>query len=103
MRNSSGSLILLSAFFAVAGALAWPDTELAAHARAWFAMLRADEASARRFLDEHFAPSALAEATVEERLRRRAAVLERTRGLTPLEVLESTPTSLSVRCAAGNG
>jgi len=111
MRSSSGSLIPLLALLAlavawtaaVADALAWPDTELAAHARAWFAMLRADDAAARRFLDQHFAPSALAEVTVEERLRRRATVLERTRGLTPQEVLESTPTSLSVRCAAGNG
>ena len=97
------SVLLAAVALPAAAAPSWPVTELAAHARAWFEMLNGDESAARRFLSEHFAPSALAEASVDERLRRRLAMLDRTQGLTPLEVLESAPASLAVRCSAGNG
>jgi len=86
-----------------AAALLWPDTELARHARAWFAILSGDDASARRFISEHMAPSALAEASVDERMHRRAGTIARTQGLTPLEVVESEPAALAVRAHAGNG
>ena len=81
----------------------WPGTELARHAQAWFAMLAGSEADARRFFAEHFAPSALAEAGVDVRLERRLATIERTGGLTPLEVVNDDPDLVEVRCRAGNG
>src|SRR6266545_4381345 len=61
---SLAATVVLACLAAVPGAaeLSWPATELAHHARAWFDMLRADEAAARAFLSEHMAPSALAEA-----------------------------------------
>ena len=83
--------------------LEWPGTELAGHAQAWFAMLAGSEQDARRFFAEHFAPSALAEAGVDERLERRRATLEQTGGLTPLEVVSDDPDLVEVRCVAGNG
>jgi CubicO group peptidase (beta-lactamase class C family) len=97
--------VALACLAAAPGAaqLSWPENELAQHARAWFDMLRGDDAAARAFLSEHMAPSALAEASVVERLRRRLATIERTQGLTPLEVVDTTPTSLAVRAHAGNG
>lgn len=88
---------------ATAPRLEWPGTELGRHAQAWFAQLAGTEADARRFFAEHFAPSALAEAGVDERLERRRATLERTGGLTPVEILNDDPDRLEVRCAAGNG
>jgi len=66
-------------------------------------MLSASDDEARRFFTEHMAPSALAETGVEERLERRRSTLERTQGLTPLEVVDDEPAALSVRCRAGNG
>ena len=66
-------------------------------------MLSGNDDEARRFFTEHMAPSALAEAGVDERLERRRSTLERTQGLTPLEVVDDEPAALSVRCRAGNG
>jgi CubicO group peptidase (beta-lactamase class C family) len=83
--------------------VSWPGTELAGHVRAWFDMLKADDAGARQFLTDHMAVSALAEASVDERLERRRNTLARTGGLTPLEVVDVAPMSMSVRCKAGNG
>jgi CubicO group peptidase (beta-lactamase class C family) len=40
---------------------------------------------------------------VDERMTRRTAMLQRTRGLTPLEVVASEPSKMEVRCTAGNG
>lgn len=94
---------VLAARPAHAAAVEWPATAIAGHARAWFAQLEGSEADARTFLTEHFAPSALAEAGVEVRLERRRGMLERTGGLTPLEVLNDDPDRLDVRCRAGNG
>ena len=81
--------------------LKWPAGELSAHVQAYFAQLRGDEGDARRFFAEHFAPSA--EASVEVRLQRRAAMLERTQGLTPLEVVNVETAAMQVQCVAGNG
>jgi D-alanyl-D-alanine carboxypeptidase len=86
-----------------AAGLTWPDTDLAQHVRAWFDMLKADDAGARSFLGEHMAASALAEVSIDDRLERRRATLARSGGLTPLEVVNVDPTSISVRCKAGNG
>jgi CubicO group peptidase (beta-lactamase class C family) len=83
--------------------IAWPATDLGSHVRAWFEMLAGDDAGARRFLAEHMAASALAQASVDERLERRRNTLARTGGLTPLEVMDVGTTSVSVRCKAGNG
>ena len=81
----------------------WPDTEMGEHARAWFEMLKADDAGARAFLTGHMAASALAQVPLEERLDRRRSMLANTGGLTPLEVVNVDATSISVRCKAGNG
>ena len=81
----------------------WPDTEMGEHARAWFEMLRADDAGARAFLTGHMAASALTQVPLEERLERRRSMLANTGGLTPLEVVNVDATSISVRCKAGNG
>lgn len=91
------------ALTARAADVAWPDTDVSRHAQAWFAMLSGDEAAARRFIEQHFAPSALAGATTGERLARRQSMLARTQGLTPLAIVEGDPASLAVRCRAGNG
>jgi CubicO group peptidase (beta-lactamase class C family) len=95
--------LALAAHAAPASHVAWPDTDLGRHAHAWFDMLQADDAGARTFFAPHMAASALAEASIETRLERRRATLARTGGLTPLEVVEVTPATLSVRCKAGNG
>ena len=88
----------------VAGAaVQWPDTELARHAKAWFEMLAGDETAARAFFSEHMAANPQNPVTIETRLQRRAGVLERTGGLTPLEVVDDDVTRLAVRCKAGNG
>jgi CubicO group peptidase (beta-lactamase class C family) len=100
---SMAILMTLGAASAQAADVAWPATDIAAHARAWFEMLRGDDAAARQFLTDHMAPSALAEASVEERLARRRGVMERTGGLTPLAIVSSGDASIDVRCAAGNG
>jgi len=86
-----------------AGPIPWPAGELSRRVQAYFAQLRGSEADARNFLAEHFAPSALANASVDERLRRRTAILESTGGLTPLEVVEAGAAAMSVRCREGNG
>ena len=96
-------LALALAISAHAADLSWPPTDLAQHVRAWFEMLKADDAGARAFLAEHMAASALAEASIDERLERRRGTLARSGGLTPLEVVNVTPTSMSVACKAGNG
>ncbi len=83
--------------------LHWPATELSRHVQAYFAQLAGDDSGARTFLEEHMAPAALAEAGIDARLERRRAMLAGTRGLVPLEVLGASPTSMSVRCRAGNG
>jgi CubicO group peptidase (beta-lactamase class C family) len=93
--------LLLAA--AASGEVAWPPGELSRRVQAYFAHLRGSEADARRFLAEDFAAPALADAPLDERLRRRAMMLERTSGLTPLEVVESGAATMSVRCRAGNG
>lgn len=102
-RCSAAVVILMCALPARAAEVTWPATDIAAHACAWFDMLRGDDAAARRFLTDHMAPSALAEAGVEERLARRHGVIERTGGLTPLQVAANGESSLDVRCKAGNG
>lgn len=81
----------------------WPATELSQHAQAWFAMLAADDATARGFFGEHMAPSAMAEAGLEERMARRKMVQTRSGGLTPRAIVSSAPALLEVRCDAGNG
>ncbi len=86
-----------------AAAIEWPPSAIAGHARAWFAQLAGAEADARAFFAGHFAPAALAEAGLDVRLERRRGMLERTRGLTPLEVLNDDPARLDVSCRAGNG
>jgi CubicO group peptidase (beta-lactamase class C family) len=104
---SAMGTLLLAALCAIppvhAAGLVWPGSELSGHARAWFAMLAADEAGARTFFAEHMAPEAMAEVGPEARLERRAATLARTGGLTPLEIVEDGVTQLGVRCRAGNG
>lgn len=87
----------------VTGEPAWPDTDLARHARAWFAHLEAPEDAAAAFYAGHFAADALAQVPVTERLERRRALLERSGGLTPLAVLDSTPSRLRVRARDGGG
>ena len=91
------------AAFARAADVQWPDTEMGEHARAWFEMLKADDAGARAFLTAHMAASALTQVPLEERLDRRRSMLANTGGLTPLEVVNVDATSISVRCKAGNG
>ena len=81
--------------------IAWPPTPLGGHVRAWFAMLHGDDASARQFMAEHMAASALAEASIAARLERRRMTLTRTGGLTPLELVNIEPTTMSVLCRAG--
>src|SRR5262245_26276101 len=105
MRSIRSALvsIVLAVSLAQGAELSWPATDLGGHVRAWFAMLQGSEADARTFLVEHMAASALAEASVDERLQRRAGTLARTGGLTPLEVVDVEPASISVRCRAGNG
>ena len=109
MRPFRFAVIALTLFVPLTGALAraatlrWPATDIARHAQAWFAMLASDDAAARAFYAEHIAPASLAEVSLDERMQRRHAMQERTQGLTPLEVVDATPTSLGVRCKAGNG
>jgi len=86
-----------------AAEIAWPDNDLGRHVRAWFEMLKADDAGARSFFSEHVAASALAEVSIDERLERRRGTLARTGGLTPLELVEEESASMSVLCRAGNG
>jgi CubicO group peptidase (beta-lactamase class C family) len=81
----------------------WPGTPLARRAQAYFAQLAGSEDDARRFFTEHLAPSALAEADVPVRLERRRVMLERTGGVTPLEVVGNNAMELTVRGLAGNG
>src|SRR5262249_16940939 len=96
--------VLMLAAAARAADLTGPDTDLGRHVRAWFEMLKGDDAAARAFLTEHMAASALAEASVDERLERRRMTLARSGGgLTPLEVVDVESASISVRCRAGNG
>jgi len=97
------AILGMATLTARAAGLDWPATDVARHAQAWFAMLTADDAAARQFFAEHFAPLALAEAAIDERLQRRRGMLARTQGLTPLEVLDDRPLLLAVRCRAGNG
>ena len=82
---------------------AWPSTDLAGHARAWFAHLAAPESEARSFYAAHFAASALEQVPIDARLERRRGLLERTGGLTALEVLDSSPVRLRVRARDGSG
>jgi CubicO group peptidase (beta-lactamase class C family) len=111
MRHTKHWAAVLAAGIGLLGAvctaraadMAWPASELAQHAKAWFAMLTADEATARGFFAAHMAPEAMAQAGIEERLQRRASTLARTSGLTPLEVVDDDVTSLAVRCRGGNG
>jgi CubicO group peptidase (beta-lactamase class C family) len=98
--------LLAAASLAVAAhaaEIAWPPTDLGGHVRAWFEMLKGDDAGARQFLAEHMAASALAEASIDARLERRRMTLERTGGLEPLEIVSAEPTTMSVLCRAGSG
>ena len=97
------AMLGLVAGVSLAATLEWPATQVSQHAQAWFAMLKGDAAAARAFFNEHMASAAMAQAGVEERLLRRAATLERTGGLVPLEVVDDDVTRLAVRCKAGNG
>ncbi|MEO5989445.1 MAG: serine hydrolase domain-containing protein, partial [Candidatus Eisenbacteria bacterium] len=98
------SLIVAVALVAPVGAaeppLSWPTGELSAHVQAWFAQQHADEASARLFFSHHMAPSGV---SIDERLRRRRGMMERTGALTPIEVLESGPASMQVRARTAEG
>ena len=96
-------LALVCVPLAAAAELHWPPGELSAHVQAYFAQLRGSEAQARRFFAEHMSPAALADASVDERMARRTAMLQRTQGLTPLSVITSEPARMEVRCGAGNG
>lgn len=98
-----GILCASRAAGAAVSAVPWPDTELAKHAKAWFEMLAGDEVAARAFFAEHMAVSPDRPVSLETRLQRRSATLERTGGLTPLEVVDDDITRLGVRCNAGNG
>src|SRR5262249_54925862 len=105
MRCAGSVLVSLALVVTLAHAaeLSWPDTDLARHVHAWFDMLQGSESDARTFLSDHMAPSALAEASVDERIQRRAGTLARTGGITPLEVVGVQPASMSVRCRTGLG
>ena len=94
---------LTTAPLAMAAELRWPEGALSAHVQAYFAQLRGSEADARKFFAEHMATSALADAPVDERLKRRAGMLQRIQSLTPLEVVSVEATRMQVRCRAGNG
>ena len=104
MRSLFLALITTAALAARAHAaeIAWPPTDLGDHVRAWFEMLRGDDAGARQFLADHMAASALAKASVDTRLERRRMTLARTGGLTPLEIVNADATTMSVLCRAGN-
>jgi CubicO group peptidase (beta-lactamase class C family) len=99
------AILAALAFAPEAGAaeLNWPSGGLSAHVQAYFAQLRGSEAEARAFFDQHMSPAALADANVDARLQRRATMLSRVQGLTPLEVVVSEPAHMQVRCRAGNG
>jgi CubicO group peptidase (beta-lactamase class C family) len=97
------SLVFILAASTARADIQWPAGELSRHVQAYFAQLSGDEAAARRFFAEHFSPAALADAPVDVRLQRRTATLERTGGLTPLEVLSVEAGTMDVRCKAGNG
>lgn len=83
--------------------ITWPPGELSGHVQAYFTQLSGDEAAARKFFAEHFSPGALEQAPLETRLQRRVTMLERTQGLTPLEVVSADAAAMHVRCKAGNG
>ena len=85
---------------AAAAELHWPPGELSTHVQAYFAQLRGSEADARQFFTEHMSPAALADVPVDERMARRTAMLQRTQGLTALEVVTSEPARMEVRCSA---
>ena len=91
------SLVLVLIAVPVWAQVEWPASDLSRHAQAWFAMLKGDETAARAFFAEHMAASAMAEAGIDERLQRRTALLERTGGLTPLEVVDDDIARLAVR------
>lgn len=97
------SLVLVLIAVPVWAQVEWPASDLSRHAQAWFAMLKGDETAARAFFAEHMASAAMAEAGIDERLQRRTALLGRTGGLTPLEVVDDDVARLAVRCKAGNG
>ncbi len=99
----SVAFVLVMAPSIVSAEIVWPKSLLSRHVQAWFAQLRGTEADARRFFTEHIAPAALVDAPVEERLQRRTMTIERTQGLTPLEVVNDDPAAMDVRCKAGNG
>ncbi len=98
-----GLMFLCATAGRAGAAVQWPDSDVARHARAWFEMLAGDEAAARTFFAEHMAMNPDNPVSVETRLQRRAATLERSGGLTPLEVVDDDVTRLAVRCKAGNG
>src|SRR5262245_33435676 len=109
MEEGMRSLLLsLFAAASIAGTthaaeIVWPPTDLGGHVRAWFEMLKGDDAGARQFLADHMAASALAEASIDARLERRRMTLARTGGgLTPLEIVNAETTTMSVLCRAGN-
>ncbi len=107
-RLRGRTLALLTIFACVSAVpapaeIAWPKSPLSGHVQAYFAQLRGTEADARKFFAEHLAPAALADAPVEERIQRRTMMLERTGGLTPLEVVNDDTAAMDVRCKAGNG
>ncbi|MFN8589442.1 MAG: serine hydrolase domain-containing protein [Candidatus Eisenbacteria bacterium] len=95
--------VLCAAAIPAGAAVQWPETELARHAQAWFAMLAGDEAAARAFFADHMSAQTPNPVSIETRLQRRAATIERTGGLTPLEVVDDDVARLAVRCKAGNG
>jgi CubicO group peptidase (beta-lactamase class C family) len=105
LRTASILFLLLTLWpaFVLEAEPQWPDTELGRHVQAWFDQLRGDEAAARAFFASHFSPGALNEVPLEARLARRRTMLERSKGLTPLEVIGSTPSSMQVRARDGSG
>lgn len=96
-------MLVVGAAAAAHGESEWPDTDLARRVQAWFAQLSGTEEEARQFFLQNFSAESLAETTIETRLSRRKVMLNRTGGLTALEVLEATPTRMRIATKAVTG
>ncbi|MFN8177939.1 MAG: serine hydrolase domain-containing protein [bacterium] len=83
--------------------LKWPDTDLSRRVQAWFVQFAGSEDDARAFLKANLSQVALSEASVDARVAGRRNMVARMQSLTPVEVLESTPTHMRVLAKAGSG
>ena len=81
----------------------WPDTDLSRRVQQWFVQFSGTEDDARAFLKANLSPAALAEASLDARIAGRRNIVARMQSLTPVEVLESSPTHMSVLAKAGSG